>query len=108
MRPSIVLIVAFLIAIASVHAPAAAAASGASSTRSRLQTTQDIGRETLPPNDGWASFSTFVDVLATYNAANDPDLSGDVGWMPTLHTDINAPQAVPGLVAHAAGPFHDD
>jgi pectate lyase len=49
-----------------------------------------------------------VDVLAAYNAANDPDLSGDVGWTPTLHTDINATQAVPGLVSHGAGPFHED
>jgi len=50
----------------------------------------------------------FVDVLAAYNAANDPDLSGDVGWRATLHTDINATQAVPGLVPHGAGPFHED
>jgi len=29
-----------------------------------------------------------VDVLAAYNAANDPDLSGDVGWTPVLFVDL--------------------
>ena len=45
-----------------------------------------------------------VDVLAAYNAVNDPDLSGDVGWTPTLHTFIHPTQAVPALVGHKAGP----
>jgi pectate lyase len=45
-----------------------------------------------------------VDVLAAYNAVNDPDLSGDVGWAPTLHTQIHPTQAVPALVEFKAGP----
>ncbi|MEU4245589.1 pectate lyase [Actinoplanes sp. NPDC026619] len=45
-----------------------------------------------------------VDVLAAYNAANDPDLSSDVGWTPVLHTRIDPARAVPGLVAAGAGP----
>lgn len=35
-----------------------------------------------------------VDVLAAYNAVNDPDLSGDVSWTPTLHTTIHPTVAV--------------
>lgn len=45
-----------------------------------------------------------VDVLAAYNAANDPDLGSDVGWTPTLHTGIDATPDVPQLVQQGAGP----
>lgn len=44
-----------------------------------------------------------VDALAAFNAANDPDLSGDVGWTPTLHGRIDPAPAVPGLVRARAG-----
>jgi pectate lyase len=44
-----------------------------------------------------------VDVLAAYNAVNDPDLGSDVGWTPTLHTRIDPTWAVPGLVRAGAG-----
>ncbi len=47
-----------------------------------------------------------VDVLAAYNAANDPDLSGDVGWTPTLFTEIYPTQSLPGVVPAQAGPFN--
>src|SRR6185295_6891699 len=50
--------------------------------------------------------SNRVDVLAAYNAVNDPDLSDDVGWTPTLHTQIHPTQVVPVLVALGAGTFH--
>jgi pectate lyase len=46
----------------------------------------------------------FVDVLAAYNAVNDPDLSGDVGWTPTLYTQIHPTHFVPALVESKAGP----
>ena len=55
-----------------------------------------------------------VDVLAAYNAVNDPDLAGAVRWTtedgvvverPTLYTIIHPTQAVPGLVGNKAGPF---
>jgi pectate lyase len=46
-----------------------------------------------------------VDVLAAYNAVNDPDLSGDVGWTPTLFTHILPTQYVPVVVLVMAGPF---
>jgi pectate lyase len=49
-----------------------------------------------------------LDVLAAYNAVNDPDLAGDVGWTPTLYTIIHPAQAVPGLVGPNAGPFRAD
>jgi pectate lyase len=44
-----------------------------------------------------------TDVLAAYNAVNDPDLSSDVGWTPTLHTRIDPTWAVPRLVTAGAG-----
>lgn len=44
-----------------------------------------------------------VDVVAAYNAANDPDLSTDVGWTPTLFQRIDPTQAVPVLVGIFAG-----
>jgi pectate lyase len=47
-----------------------------------------------------------VDVLAAYNAVNDPDLSSNVGWTPTLYATLHPTQAVPGLVLAQAGPLH--
>jgi len=46
-----------------------------------------------------------VDVLAAYNAVNDPDLSGDVGWTPTLYNLIYPTQSLPGLIMAQSGPF---
>lgn len=43
-----------------------------------------------------------VDVVAEYNAVNDPDLS-DVEWQPTLRTTVHPTQAVPGIVTDKAG-----
>ncbi len=48
----------------------------------------------------------FTDVRAAYNAVNDPDLSGDVGWTPTLFTEIQETQLVVPAVESAAGPFN--
>jgi pectate lyase len=45
-----------------------------------------------------------VDVVAAYNAANDPDLLPTVGWTPTLHTRIDPTVGVPILVELLAGP----
>jgi pectate lyase len=45
-----------------------------------------------------------VDLLAEYNAANDPDLTGDVGWTPTLVPRLDPAAAVPALVLLGAGP----
>ncbi|OLF12166.1 pectate lyase [Actinophytocola xinjiangensis] len=44
-----------------------------------------------------------VDLVAEYNAANDPDLGTDAGWEPVRHTRIDAPRAVPALVDRFAG-----
>ncbi|HET8844154.1 MAG TPA: pectinesterase family protein, partial [Ktedonobacteraceae bacterium] len=44
-----------------------------------------------------------VDILAAYNLANDPDLSGDVGWTPQFHLHIDPAKFVPDLVRHFAG-----
>ncbi|MGP3912892.1 pectate lyase family protein [Nonomuraea sp. 10N515B] len=44
-----------------------------------------------------------VNVLAAYNAANDPDLGGDVGRRPHLHGRVDPGHAVPGLVQARAG-----
>ncbi|MDH2425185.1 pectate lyase [Sphaerisporangium sp. TRM90804] len=45
-----------------------------------------------------------VDLLAAYNATHDPDLSGDVGWTPTLHTGVDHTALVPVEVPLWAGP----
>ena len=46
-----------------------------------------------------------VDVVAEYNAVNDPDLGTDVGWTPTLFDRIHPTWSVPLLVWIAAGPL---
>jgi pectate lyase len=48
----------------------------------------------------------FVDVRAAYNAANDPDLLGEVGWTPTLFSEILETQRVIPAVESDAGPFN--
>jgi len=48
-----------------------------------------------------------IDVVGAYNATHEPDLSPTVGWVPVLFNTIHPTQAVPGLVGHNAGPFHD-
>lgn len=55
--------------------------------------------------NGHSKFN-LVNVLAAYNAANDPDLLADVGWTPTLYTQIHPTQSLPGLVPAQAGPFN--
>jgi hypothetical protein len=47
-----------------------------------------------------------VDVLAAYNAVNDPDLSPDAGWTPTLFLEIQPTGKVPSAVQSDAGPFN--
>jgi pectate lyase len=46
-----------------------------------------------------------VDVVAAYNAVNDPDLAVDVGWTPTLFNTIHPTWSVPLLVWILAGPL---
>jgi len=48
----------------------------------------------------------FVDVLAEYNAVNNPDLSDNVGWTPTLFIDLMDTQDVFPAVESSAGPFN--
>lgn len=50
--------------------------------------------------------TTPVDLVAAYNAANDPDLGVDAGWTPTLHTRITPARQVPALVSRQAGAGH--
>ena len=47
-----------------------------------------------------------IDVVAAYNAVNDPDLSEDVGWTPTLFNSIDDTRVVPAIVQAQAGPFN--
>lgn len=46
-----------------------------------------------------------IDVLAAYNAVNDPDLAGDVGWIPALFVNLIETQDVPSAVESGSGPF---
>jgi pectate lyase len=46
-----------------------------------------------------------LDLLAAYNAANDPDLTDAVGWTPTLFLEIDPARHVLPLVLGHSGPF---
>lgn len=56
----------------------------------------------------WSTAEDFqlVDVLAAYNAVNDPDLLSDVGWVPTLFDVIQPSDKVEGPVQSKSGPFN--
>lgn len=54
---------------------------------------------------GGHSRHNLVDVVAAYNAVNDPDLLSDVGWTPTLYNKIYPAQSLPGLVPAQSGPL---
>ncbi|MEU4221185.1 polysaccharide lyase family 1 protein [Actinoplanes sp. NPDC026623] len=44
-----------------------------------------------------------VDLVAAYNAAHDPDLTPDAGWVPTLRTRLDPTADVPRIVGASAG-----
>ena len=46
-----------------------------------------------------------LDLVAAYNAVNDPDLTEDVGWTPSLFLDIDPAWRVLPLVLAHSGPF---
>lgn len=48
----------------------------------------------------------FISVLDAYNAVNDPDLLSDVGWAPTLFTEVMETRRVMYKVESGAGPFN--
>jgi pectate lyase len=47
-----------------------------------------------------------IDLVAAWNAVNDPDLVPTVGWAPTFFTTIAPPRDVPSSVQNDAGPFN--
>ena len=53
-----------------------------------------------------ASDDHLVDVLAAYNAVNNPDLLADVGWTPVLFVEIEPTFKVPSTVLSRSGPFN--
>ena len=46
-----------------------------------------------------------VDVIAAWNALNEPDLGFDAGWTPTLNFELLPAWTTPLLVPLFAGPF---
>jgi pectate lyase len=46
-----------------------------------------------------------VDVVAAWNAVNDPDLATDAGWVPTLNHELMPAWTTPLLVPLLAGPI---
>ncbi|WP_182904329.1 polysaccharide lyase family 1 protein [Microbispora sp. H13382] len=46
---------------------------------------------------------TPLDLVAAYNAKNDPDLGSDAGWTPTLHTTVDPAATVRREVSRHAG-----
>ncbi len=53
-----------------------------------------------------ASPNHLVDVLAEYNAVNDPDLLPNVGWTPVLFLEIEPTFQVPSTIMSRSGPFN--
>ena len=53
-----------------------------------------------------ASDDHLVDVLAEYNAVNNPDLLSTVGWTPVLFIEIEETFKVPSSVMSRSGPFN--
>lgn len=49
--------------------------------------------------------NNLVDVVAAWNAVNDPDLVETVAWTPTLFLEIQPTKKVPSSVQNDAGPF---
>ncbi|HEU4624032.1 MAG TPA: hypothetical protein VFS52_04675 [Steroidobacteraceae bacterium] len=47
-----------------------------------------------------------IDLVAVWNAVNDPDLVPTVNWAPTLFTEIEETRDVPSSVQNDAGPFN--
>jgi pectate lyase len=46
-----------------------------------------------------------VDVVSAWNAVNDPDLTEQVGWLPTLRARLDATRRIPSIVRRQSGPF---
>jgi pectate lyase len=46
------------------------------------------------------------DLVAAWNAVNDPDLIEEVGWIPALRTRLTPTHRVRTKVRRGAGPFH--
>jgi pectate lyase len=46
-----------------------------------------------------------IDLVAAWNAVNDPDLIPTVGWTPTFFTTVQPTKSVPSAVQNDAGPF---
>ncbi|MCM3901530.1 MAG: hypothetical protein ND866_07470 [Pyrinomonadaceae bacterium] len=53
-----------------------------------------------------ASPNHLVDVLAEYNAVNNPDLLPNVGWTPVLFLEIEPTFKVPSTIMSGSGPFN--
>jgi pectate lyase len=49
-----------------------------------------------------------TDIVQAFNALNDPDLTEDVGWAPTLFTELQSTKRVPTTVRNGAGPIGCD
>jgi len=49
--------------------------------------------------------TNLVDVVAAWNAVNDPDLVATVGWTPALFLELEPTKKVPASVQSDAGPF---
>jgi pectate lyase len=65
------------------------------------------GGTAIHADDNWVKIdgrsAAPVDLLAAFNAAHDPDLGSDVGWTPTLRTDVLSALQVQQVVPARAG-----
>jgi len=53
-----------------------------------------------------ASQNHLVDVREAYNAAEDPDLTDAVGWVPSLYGDVDPAYKLQAATSSASGPFN--
>lgn len=65
------------------------------------------GGTAIHADDNWVKIdgrsAAPVDLLAAFNALNDPDLGSDVGWTPTLRSDVLNALQVQQVVPARAG-----
>lgn len=68
---------------------------------SRFNGTTAFVAGTIVDDGEWS----WPDLIAEYNAVNDPDIGNTVGWAPTLFTKIDRTDRVPALVKTRAGAY---
>ena len=59
-----------------------------------------------PALSGQSIYSLQVDIREAYDAAKDPDLADTVGWVPSLHGEVDPAHKLQALTSSGTGPFN--